>query len=110
VNRKLAGGFGAALILTGILGLLAVPSPMSAAVPYDVFHIAFGVVGLACAAAGGRAGRAFNGGFGLIDLYQAAAQRAGWFPIAYFHWRPADLVMHVLVGAALVAAAVIFPA
>ena len=47
-NILVAGGFGAILILTGVAGLvLRDPRAlMSQAVPYDVFHIVFGALGL----------------------------------------------------------------
>jgi hypothetical protein len=102
VNRKVAGAFGALLILTGVLAFLGVPSPMSSAVPYDVFHVVFGVIGLACWREGAFPSKAFNSGFGAVDLYQALAQWRGWFPAAHFQWKPADLVMHVLLGVALI--------
>ena len=47
--------------------------------------------------------RAFLIGFGAIDLYQAVASRQNWFPKAQFKWKPADDVLHVVVGIALVA-------
>jgi hypothetical protein len=47
--------------------------------------------------------RAFNLGFGLIDLYQAAASYAHLFPKEYFRWTRADDVLHIIIGAALVA-------
>jgi hypothetical protein len=83
------------------------PTPgglMSNAVPYDLFHIAFGLLGLAVAR-GRRAGLAavFNLGFGLIDLWQAVAGVAGLFPAGLFALRPGDHVVHVVLGLALVA-------
>jgi hypothetical protein len=100
-NRKLAGGFGAILIVTGLLGLAHGPSPMSSATPYDVFHVAFGALGLYCSLKPGRA-KAFNVGFGAIDLYQAVAQQFAWFPQDYFVWKPADQLLHVVIGGLLV--------
>lgn len=47
--------------------------------------------------------RAFNVGFGLIDLYQALASALGLFPGEYFRWQTADDVLHVVIGTALVA-------
>lgn len=108
MNRKVAVGFGAVLVLTGILGLLHAPSPMSSAVPYDVFHVVFGLVGIGCGACGLRCARAFNVGFGVGDLYQAVAQACGWFPGAYFLWKPADLAVHVILGVALVGIGLFF--
>jgi hypothetical protein len=97
--------FGPVLILTGIAGLLVPPTRglMSGATPYDVFHIVCGVLGTAIALARrARAAAAFNVGFGLVDLYQALAGALGVFPAPLFGLRPADHVVHVLLGVALV--------
>jgi hypothetical protein len=106
-NVRIAAGFGAILVLTGVLALVlpANASPMSNAVPYDLFHIVFGMVGIGCGLSR-RLGlaRAFNAGFGAIDLYQAAASVTGLWPTALFQYRLADDVMHVALGLALVAA------
>jgi hypothetical protein len=73
-----------------------------------VFHLAFGVLGTILAVGGSNGPiRAFNVGFGLIDLYQAVASRTGWFPKAWFRWRPADDALHVAVGLGLVAVGVL---
>jgi hypothetical protein len=97
--------FGPVLIVTGLLGLVlpAGMSLMSVALPYDVFHIAFGLLGTSIALSR-RPGAAalFNLGFGAIDLYQALAGALGLFPAALFALRPADHVVHVVLGAALV--------
>ena len=105
-NVRVAGGFGAILILTGVAGLV-LRDPrglMSQAVPYDLFHIAFGVLGLTIGlrraplpAAG------FNLGFGVIDLYQVVAGLVGAFPAALFALRPGDHVVHLVLGVLLVA-------
>lgn len=104
-NVRVAGGFGAILILTGVAGLLLrdPAALMSQAVPYDVFHIGFGALGLTIGlrrspvmAAG------FNVGFGLIDLYQVAAGLSGAFPAALFALRPGDHVVHLVLGVLLV--------
>jgi len=107
-NVQIAAGFGAILVLTGALALVlpASASPMSNAVPYDLFHIAFGLVGPGCGLARRRAlARAFNGGLGASDLYQAVANLAGWWPTALFRYRLADDVMHGALGLAPVAVA-----
>jgi hypothetical protein len=104
-NLACAAIFGALLIATGVAGL-ALPDAglMSVAVPYDLFHIVFGLLGLG-AALGRRPHRAaaFNLGFGLIDLYQALAGVLGLFPARLFGLRLADHAVHVLFGLALVA-------
>lgn len=98
--------FAPVLILTGIGGLTlpASASPMSNAVPYDWFHIAFGVLGgLIVLTRAPVPIAAFNLGFGLIDLWQAIAGVAELFPAQPFALRPADHVVHVVVGGILVA-------
>jgi len=100
-NRRLAALFGFVLVATGLVGLTHAPSPMSSATPYDLFHIAFGAIGIACSV-GRRGSKAFNIGFGAIDLYQALAQQLGWFPADWFLWKSADLILHVGIGALLV--------
>jgi hypothetical protein len=97
--------FGPLLILVGILGFVIPESKAmtSGAAPYNVFHIVFGVVGTSIALVGSNGPiRAFVIGFGAIDLYQALASRASLFPKRHFRWKPADDILHVVVGAALV--------
>ena len=104
-NLWLTGLFGPLLVLTGAASLLlpARLSLMSNAVPYDVFHIAFGVLGTALVVARSARGAAlFNVGFGAIDLYQALAGVTGLFPADLFHLKPADHAVHVLFGVLLV--------
>ncbi len=94
------------LILVGILGFVVPPQKAlsSGAPAYNIFHLCFGVLGGAIALWGNDASlRAFLIGFGIIDLYQFAASRMNWFPKAQFKWKPADDVLHVVVGIALVA-------
>ena len=72
---------------------------MSGALPYDLFHICFGALGTALVLARNARGVAiFNLGFGLGDLYQAAAGLLGLFPAALFHYRPGDHPAHVVFG------------
>ena len=104
-NLWLTGLFGPVLILTGVAGLLlpARLSLMSNAVPYDLFHIAFGLLGVALVAARSARGAAlFNVGFGAVDLYQALAGLLGVFPAGFFHLKPADHAVHVVLGLLLV--------
>ena len=103
-NGRVLIVFGPVLILTGIAGFLTPPrlALMSGASPYNVFHIVSGAIGTALAWAKQPTGvAAFNLGFGLIDLYQAVAGVAGWFPAERFQYRPADHVAHVVIGLAL---------
>ena len=98
--------FAPILILVGILGFI-IPqnkSLTSGAPAYNVFHIVFGVIGLAFVLLQNEfLIRAFNIGFGAIDLYQAVASFAHLFPEKYFRWTRADDVLHVLIGTILVA-------
>jgi Domain of unknown function (DUF4383) len=107
VSRSVLRVFGPVLIVTGILGFL-VPqrkAATSGAPAYNIFHLIFGGVGIACAASRGRRpAQAFNIGFGALDLYQAAASRRGWFPQRWFRWKTADDVLHVGIGVGLIVA------
>ncbi len=90
--------FAPILVLVGILGFIIPPpkSLTSGATPYNVFHILFGVLGALIVLSGYEgAMRAFNIGFGLIDLYQAVASFANLFPKQYFQW-------NIVIGGALV--------
>lgn len=108
-NLRLLAWFGPILIATGAAGLLLPPPPaavasmmMSNACPYDVFHIAFGLLGVGLVLARRPRGAAlFNLGFGAFDLYQAAAGLLGLFPAGLFQLRPADHAVHVVLGALL---------
>ena len=106
LNRWVVRVFAPILVLTGAAGFF-VPADlalMSGAPAYNVFHVVAGGVGLLAAFAGGsRAASAFNLGFGIVDLYQAVAGAAGWFPAALFAYRPADDVLHVVLGLGLCA-------
>jgi Domain of unknown function (DUF4383) len=108
VNLLVAKVFGPTLIVTGIAGFV-IPSKKAAtsgAPLYNVFHILFGALGIVASRRRGTA-RAFNLGFGAIDLYQAVASRRGLFPKRWFRWKAADDVLHVAIGAGLVAAGLI---
>ena len=108
LNRIVARLFGAMLILTGIAGFVipAKKSVTSGAPAYNVFHLIFGGLGIVASRSRSTA-RAFNVGFGAIDLYQAVASRRGLFPQRWFRWRTADDVLHVAIGAGLVAVGLI---
>jgi hypothetical protein len=96
--------FGPVLVVTGTLGFVLPPeaSLMSGAAPYNVFHIAFGLLGSALAwCFSGRHASKFNVLFGAIDLYQAVASFARLPPAAAFAYKTTDDVLHVLLGVAL---------
>jgi hypothetical protein len=104
-NRLLLAVFAPILIATGVSGLMlpAGFSPMSSVVAYDIFHIVFGTLGvLIVLGRSTRMAALFNLGFGLFDLYQAVAGVVGVFPAQVFGLRPADHVVHVLLGVLLV--------
>jgi hypothetical protein len=104
-NVRIAAGFGIILILTGLVGYVSQDPAglMSQAVPYDLFHVFFGALGLAIGLQRRpRPAALFNLGFGLIDLYQFLAGLLGLFPARLFDLRPGDHVVHLVLGAALV--------
>jgi hypothetical protein len=104
-NQQLLTVFAPLLILTGLLGFVLPESAslMSGATPYNVFHLIAGGIGLVIVVLRrGSAAILFNLVFGVIDLYQALAGIGGWFPADFFELRPADHVVHVLIGLLLV--------
>jgi len=106
VNGRVLAVFGPILILTGIAGFLTPPrlALMSGAPAYNVFHIVFGAIGTALVLSKSATGiAAFNLGFGAADVYQAIAGVAGWFPARQFRYKPADHVVHVVLGLGLCA-------
>ena len=106
LNGRVLTVFGPVLILTGIAGFL-VPSRfalMSGAPAYNVFHIVFGALATGLVLAKSPNGIAvFNLAFGVVDVYQAMAGVAGWFPARQFRYKPADHVLHVVIGLGLAA-------
>jgi hypothetical protein len=97
--------FAPTLILVGFLGFIIPPhkSPTSGAPPYNIFHIAFGALGAIIVMSNHLAAvRVFNVGFGLLDLYQAAASYLGLFPKRLFKWTRGDDILHIVIGLALV--------
>ncbi|MGE0129849.1 MAG: hypothetical protein AB7U82_17345 [Blastocatellales bacterium] len=97
--------FAPALVLVGILGFIIPPhkSPTSGAAPYNSFHIVFGVIGALIVLINHPAAiKAFNIGFGLIDIYQAVASYFGLFPKHLFKWTRVDDILHVVIGIALI--------
>jgi hypothetical protein len=105
-NTQVLLVFAPVLILTGAIGF-ALParlSLMSGALPYNVFHLIAGAVGVGIVARRSLRGAVlFNLVFGCIDLWQAFAGVTGLFPARWFALRPADHVVHVLIGVGLVA-------
>jgi len=93
------------LLVTGIAGFVLPEryALMSNAVPYNLFHLIAGAIGLfLISAKSDLVASAFNFGFGLIDLYQVLASVVGLTPIEYIHWTYIDDLVHVLLGFALV--------
>jgi hypothetical protein len=109
-NLLVLTAFAPLLVLTGVLGFVlpAELSLMSGAPPYDVFHLVAGGVGLVLVARRSASeATSFNLIFGGIDLYQALAGVLGWFPANLFALRPADHVVHVIVGGFLLGVGVL---
>ncbi len=110
IGRWVLGVFAPLLVLVGVLGFLS-PNERgttSTAPAYNVFHLAFGLIGLAVVIWGDRSAiRAFLVTFGLIDLYQALASHQHWFPESLFRWTRTDDLLHVVLGAVLVIAGVL---
>jgi hypothetical protein len=105
LNRYTLLIFAPILIATGALGLVTQSGtgPMSDAFAYDVFHIVFGVIGIGFVLLKQeKLVRAFNIGFGAIDLYQLVASLLGLFPLTYFRWKWGDDVAHGVIGVALI--------
>jgi hypothetical protein len=105
LNYKVLIIFAPVLILIGISGFVIPPENAltSAAPPYNLFHIISGAIGLLLLLLRNENYiRAFNLGFGLIDLYQALASYAHFFPEEYFQWTKTDNILHIVIGAALV--------
>lgn len=93
--------FAPVLVVTGIAGFV-VPAHlalMSGETPYNLFHLLFGLLGLALLALPGElAARRFLVGFGVLDLYQALASGLGLWPQSLFAWTRIDDIVHVVVG------------
>jgi len=105
LNRIVLSIFAPILILAGVSGFLIPPqySLTSAAVPYNLFHVVFGALGVFIISAGKPPHAClFNIGFGLIDIYQAIASALSLWPEPYFLWTFVDDVLHVIIGFALV--------
>ena len=105
INLQVLRIFAPVLIIVGVLGFVLPPaaSLTSGAAPYNIFHLSFGIIGLGCVFSGKLdAVRAFNLGFGLIDLYQAVASMADLWPRSLFLWTRVDDALHVIVGGLLV--------
>jgi hypothetical protein len=93
--------FAPVLVLAGIAGFLIPPaqSLTSGAAPYNIFHIFFGLVGLMIVWSGKeQLISLFNAGFGLIDLYQAAASYLHLPPEQFFLWTKVDDILHIVIG------------
>ncbi len=104
LNFLILAIFAPFLVLIGILGFVipAKRSLTSVATPYNLFHMAFGLLGAIVVLSNYEmAIKVFNIGFGLIDLYQALASKTDLFPKTYFKWTRVDDVLHLVVGAAL---------
>jgi hypothetical protein len=105
VNVLVLRVFAPLLLVVGVLGFVIPESVAltSGATPYNLFHLVFGAVGVGCVLSKRlNAVRAFNIGFGLVDLSQAIASFADLWPKAAFQWKTADDILHVVIGLGLV--------
>ena len=105
MNTLTVAVFAPILVAVGILGFVIPPDKaMTSGAPlYNVFHIAFGLIGILLVFGGNdTAIRTFNIGFGSIDLYQAVASRRHWLPEKVFRWTKVDDLLHVAIGLFLV--------
>ena len=96
--------FAPILIIAGIAGFLIPESKSltSGAPAYNIFHLIFGTLGLLIGFSRNEQWISlFNAGFGLIDLYQAAASLLHLPPEQYFLWTRADDILHLVIGAIL---------
>ena len=96
--------FAPLLILVGVAGFLVPPqfSLTSGAPAYNVFHIVFGLLGLAVLWTRNEwSVSTFNAGFGLIDLFQALASYVDLPPKQYFLWTRVDDILHIVIGLTL---------
>lgn len=106
LNYKVLLIFAPVLILIGISGFI-IPEDKaltSGAAAYNVFHLTFGAFGLLLLVLKNENSiRFFNIGFGALDLYQVFASFTNLFPIRYFQWTRVDDILHIIIGAALIA-------
>lgn len=105
LNYRVLLVFALVLILAGVLGFILPGGKglTSAAPAYNTFHIIFGSLGLLLVLIRNEDYiRAFNIGFGLIDLYQAIASFLHLFPEKYFQWTSVDDILHLIIGAVLI--------
>jgi hypothetical protein len=105
-NHLVVKLFAPLLVLIGVLGLV-LPEPASVtsgALPYDIFHIFFGFIGIGLLILNNDHWlRLFSIGFGSIDIYQAIASFLHLFPEHLFRWTRVDDVLHIVIGCGLVA-------
>jgi hypothetical protein len=104
INERTICIFSPILVLTGILGFLIPPDMaiLSGAIPYNFFHMFFGLVGVSIWIRRSPKEMAwFNIVFGLIDIYQAIASALALPPTELFAYTFADDVLHVIIGLAL---------
>ena len=109
MNTLTVAVFAPILVVVGILGFVIPPdkAATSGAPLYNLFHIFFGLTGIALAVTGNDAAtRTFNIGFGSIDLYQALASHRHWWPEKIFRWTKIDDLLHIVIGIILVAVGV----
>lgn len=83
--------------------LLLVAAVTDRNIAYALFHgVAGGGAALAATLFRGRYAGTYLIGFGVLDLYQAAASALGWFPDAVFDYSATDDLVHWLLGSFLI--------
>lgn len=102
-NRRVLLALGALLVAAAALGFARPDLSMnSTRTPYNLFHLTAGIIGFALVVLDlRRIIPAYTLAFGLIDLYQAVAGLADFFPARLFGLRPADHAVHVVLGGLL---------
>lgn len=112
INLTILTYFAPILVLTGILGFIIPPeyALMSGEPAYNYFHITFGVIGCFIAFVSKRDQFAsfFNIIFGLIDLLQFISSYTKQFTYEYFLPKPADDILHIVIGLVLVVVGVVY--
>lgn len=100
-NRLFLLIFATVLVLIASLGFLLSPemTPTSDAVPYNIFHIVAGCIGLLIVVTRREwPAIVFNLLLGAFDIYQFVASHANWFPEQFFQWTKTDDILHITIG------------
>ena len=96
--------FSVVLLLAGAIPFFVPAGGATSSAPaYAAFHLAGALFGFAAVAwRRGQFAPLFSLVFGVLDLYQALASAASWFPKDLFGWTPVDDGLHWVLGAVLI--------